>query len=51
MVKNIKFERVSPFQGKIEEVSPFQGGVEDPRCRISVYSMYSTLTPDWSNQL
>jgi len=39
MVKNIKFERVSPLQGRIEV----------PRYNISGYSMYGTLRQDWSN--
>jgi len=41
MVKNIKFERVSPLQGRIE----------GPRFSMSGYSMYGTLRRDWSNLL
>jgi len=41
MVKNIKFQRVIPFQG----------GIEGPRSSISGYSMYGTLRYDWSNLL
>jgi len=37
MVKNIKFERDSPFQGRIEE----------PRSSTSGYSIYVTLRQDW----
>jgi len=39
MIKNIKFERLSPFQGRIEK----------PRSSISGYGMYGTLRQDWSN--
>jgi len=39
MVKNIKFERVSPLQGRND----------GPRSSISGYSMYGTLREDWSN--
>jgi len=39
MVKNIKFERVSPLQGRIE----------GPRCTILGNSMYGTLRQDRSN--
>jgi len=38
MVKDIKFERVSPFQGRIEK----------PRSSISGYGMYGNLRQDWS---
>jgi len=39
MVKNMKFERVSPLQGRIE----------GPRSSISGNSMYGTLRQVWSN--
>jgi len=39
MVKKIKFERVSPLQGRIV----------GPRSSISGYGMYGTLRQDWSN--
>jgi len=41
MFKSIKFERVSPLQGRIE----------GPRSSISGYSMYDTLRQYWSNLL
>jgi len=39
MIKNIKFERVSPLQGRIE----------GPRYSISSYGVYGTMRQDWSN--